>query len=126
MPLIQIQSLPITESFAADKAVLEIAESISAATDIPTDQIMVTWTIIESGHYANDKTAAVSQPVESHPVLVEVTAPDFNPDDAIEALLGLIAAYVAEQAGVSVNNVFALFRGAGSGRVFSGGEIEAW
>jgi hypothetical protein len=126
MPLISIRSLPLPAPFDGSRAVTAIARALADATRVGIEHFMVTWEYLPAGHYAHAGTTAGEQPAESHPVLVDVTAPDFNPAETVEALLALLDGLVTEAAGVAAGNVFLVYRPVASGQVLDGGEVVEW
>ena len=126
MPFIHIRSLPLAGRFEAGEAVRAISRHFAAATGTDERHLTVTWQILEPEHYSQAGRTAPKQTSDSHPLLVEVLAPDLNEQDRIEGMLAATARAVATQAGVSPDNVFVDFRAARSGRVFDGGEVARW
>ena len=86
----------------------------------------VTWQTLAPGHYASGGETAAEQPRASHPVLVDLLAPDSYAQERIEAMLRAVAAAVSREARVAGDNVFVDFRPAASGRVLDGGDIVRW
>jgi phenylpyruvate tautomerase PptA (4-oxalocrotonate tautomerase family) len=126
MPFVHVRSLPVAGDFDAEDAVRAISTEFAARTDVDEQHVTVTWQTLEPGHYASGGETARAQPVGSHPVLVELFAPDSNSDERIEQMLLIVARAVAAQAGVEPENVFVHFRPARSGEVFDGGQVGRW
>ena len=126
MPFVHIRSLPIGGGFDAGRAVRAISSGVAAAAGTDERHVSVTWQTLEREHYANAGRTAATQPFASHPVLVELFAPDFNAQDRIENMLEVIAGAVATAAGVAAENVFVEFRPARSRQVFDGGQVARW
>ena len=126
MPLVEIRSLPIAPPFDATVAVERISKALSAETDIDIRHFMVTWDIFHPGHYASAGRTVAEQPAETHAVLVHVTGPNSSSDAMVERMLNAVAKQVAESAGVSLRNVFAIYRSVASGSVLDAGEIQRW
>ena len=126
MPFVHIRSLPVGGDFSAADAVRTISAEFAAGAGVDEQHVTVTWQTFEPGHYAGAGETATAQPAASHPVLVELFAPDSNSDATIEQMLQAAAAAVAAQAGVEPDNVFVHFRPARSGQVFDGGEVVRW
>lgn len=59
-------------------------------------------------------------------MLVDLSAPDFNPPDRVQAMLESVAAAVARQAGVDATEVFVTHQAARSGQVFDEGAVARW
>ena len=126
MPFIHVRSLPLAGDFDPAAALPAISDAFARDTGIDEEHVTVTWETIAPHHYASAGRTAAEQPEDSHPVLVDVLAPDFHPDDRIEAMLRSVAASVARQAGVPQANVFVAFTPARSGHVFDGGDVVGW
>ena len=126
MPFIHVRSLPL-EPTRDIAAVLEgLIRDFADGTGIGLEHVTATWDLLPAGHYAVGGRAAQRQPERSHPVLVDLTAPDFNPPELVETMLRTVAASIARRAGVPLDNVFVLHREARSGMVFDAGEIVRW
>ena len=126
MPFIHVRSLPLAGSFDAGDAVRAITRDFAVGARIEARHLTVTWELIEPEHYAHAGHTAAGQPAGSHPVLVELVAPDLHDDESVERMLVAAADAVARQAGVPRENVFVEHRAARSGHVFDGGEIVRW
>ena len=126
MPFVHIRSLTVGGDFRAADAVRTISAEFAAGAGVDEQHVTVTWQTFEPGHYASAGETATAQPVGSHPVLVELLAPDSNSGARIEQMLQVVAAAVAAQAGVEPGNVFVHFHPARSGQVFDRGEIVRW
>lgn len=126
MPVIQIKSLPFAD--AADTAgVLEgLCADFARDTGIGIEYVTATWEWLEPGHYAVGGESAATQPEASHPLLVDLLAPDLNAAGGVEAMLIAIADSLAARTGIARANVFITQRSARSGRVFDAGEIVRW
>ncbi len=126
MPFIHIKSLPPAEPLDTAALLEELCADFARDTGIGIEHITATWEWLEPGHYAVGGKAANEQPVGSHPLLVDLLAPDFNADDDVERMLIAIADSLAARAGVAQGNIFINQRDARSGRVFDAGEIVRW
>ena len=126
MPLINITSLPFARSFDAPAAIVAITEDFCAATGIASEHVTVTWQYLGANHYTVAGETASEQPQTTHPLLVELLAPDFNTPERIAAMLSTLAHSIASHCEVTERNVFINFRSARSGCVFDDGEIVHW
>lgn len=127
MPFIHIQSLPVSEShFSLARILPAVSHDFSCALDISQRFVSVTWQFYPPNSYCVGGKVSPSQPKQSHPVLIDVFAPDFNSQQKIEKMLTVVANSVAEHAGIGVDNIFVSFRPARAGQVFSNGVIETW
>ena len=59
----------------------------------------------------------------SHPVLVELVAPDSNSPEDVEKMLKVAALSISKRIKVEMDNIFIIYRGVSSGTVFDKGEI---
>ena len=126
MPFIHIRSLPPARPLDVPAALEGLSRDFAAATGVGLDHVTATWSFLEAGHYAVGGQAAAEQPAETHPVLVELLAPDFNAAEKVEAMLTAVAEGLARHAGVPRGNIFIDAREARSRRVFDAGEIVRW
>ena len=126
MPFIHIKSLPFETAIDIQSAVEAITLDFAKGTDVAAQHVSATWEFFNPGHYAVAGKAPKSQPMNSHPILVDLLAPDFHSKGHIEKMLTIVAESVSEQLGVSINNVFVNHRQAASGMVFDQGKIVRW
>jgi len=126
MPFIHVRSLPFDRLFDASAALEGITRDFAKETGIELGHVTATWEFLSPGHYAVAGKAASRQPRGSHPILVDLLAPDFNSVAKVEKLLAAVASSISKRAKVSVTNVFINHRQARSGRVFDAGEIVRW
>ena len=126
MPFVHIRSLPQAPDFDVGEAVRAISREFAASTDTDEHHVTVTWETLAPDHYAHAGRTATDQPAGSHPVLVEVFAPDFNRQEKVEQMLRAAASAIANHAGVPPENVFAEFRPAQSGHVLDSGDLVRW
>jgi hypothetical protein len=126
MPFIHIRSLPPSGRFESSEAVRAISRDFAAAAAADEQDVTVTWQILQPGHYSHAGNTATERLDFSHPILVELVAPDFHPPQRVEQLLGAAAQAVARAASVDWAHVFVEFRTARAGYVFEGGQIVRW
>ena len=126
MPFIHIRSLPFDRAFKPAAVLTGMSKDFAAATGIALRHVTATWSFIEPGCYAAGGVTASSQPADSHPVLVDVLAPDFSPSQAIQGMLETIAASIAKRARVPRENIFIHYRRAHSGMVYDVGQVVRW
>ena len=126
MPFIHVKSLPFDEPRDV-RAVLEsLTRDFAESTSIEQEHVTATWEFLPEGHYAVAGSAALRQPQASHPVLVELVAPDFNSPEDVETMLETVALSISKRAKVQKGNIFISYRGVGSGTAFDRGEIVRW
>ncbi len=126
MPFIHIKSLPPAKPFDTAAILEQLSADFAAATGIGIEHVTATWEFFAPGHYAVGGKAACEQPAGSHPLLVDLLAPDFNADEDVERMLAAIADSLAARAGIARDNIFINQRDARSGRVFDAGELVRW
>jgi len=126
MPFIHIRSLPFDKPLKPAAVLTGLSEDFAAATGIALRHVTATWSFIEPGHYAAGGVTARSQPAATHPLLVDVLAPDFSPPQAIEGMLETIATSLAKRARLPRENIFIHYRQAHSGMVFDAGQVVRW
>lgn len=126
MPFIHIKSLPLGDHVDVSAVLAGVTRDFVRATGIDGAHVTCTWELLAPGHYAVAGKSAVRQPRDSHPVLVDLLAPDVHSAGAVETMLATVAASIAEHAGLSAENVFVNYRPAHSGAVLDAGEIVRW
>lgn len=126
MPFIHIKSLPL-EGGPAISSILEgVSRDFSERMGIEIKHVTVTWEDLPSGRYASGGRTAMNQPRESHPILVDLLVPDFNPPEVVEKMLKCVASIVAGRVKIPESNIFINALQARSGQVFDAGEIVRW
>lgn len=126
MPFIHIKSLPFEEDPEMSSILTAVSGDFSKQVGVGIEHVTVTWEYLESWHYAAGGRTAASQPKDSHPILVDLLVPDFNPPETIEKMLKCVAASVSKRVGMPENNIFISVRQARSGQVLDGGEVVRW
>ena len=126
MPFIHVKSLPFDRLFDAARALEGITRDFAKEAGIALEQVTATWEFLAPGHYATAGSAASRQPRGSHPILVDLLAPDVNTERKIRKMLAAVASSISKRARVPVTNIFVNFRRARSGTVFDAGEIVRW
>lgn len=126
MPFIHIKSLPFDEPRHVGAALEGLTRDFAESTGIGLEHVTATWEFLPGGHYAVAGSAAHHQPQASHPVLVELVAPDFNSPEDVETMLETVASSISKLAKVQKDNIFISYRGVSSGTVFDRGEVVRW
>ena len=126
MPFIHIKSLPPSESLVIQNLLENLAREFAEALEIDLEHVTTTWQTLAPGHYAVAGVAAANQPANTHPILIDLLAPDFNSTETIEKMLGAIADIFSRLSGIAETNIFIHYRAAHSGQVFDAGEIVHW
>ncbi|MDX1302237.1 hypothetical protein [Photobacterium sp.] len=126
MPLIRVKSLLFDHEVNVSQVVCNLSQAMSDATGIEPHHIMITWEYLSAGHYAHGGKVTQTQPINSHPVLIDLIAPNFNTEDQIKAMLELIANTVAELVPIAKNNIFINYTPAYSDGVYGDGHVVEW
>lgn len=126
MPLVRIKSLPFEQDVRIPQVISALSQAISDAANIEQHHIMVTWEYLVHSHYAHHGNIADTQPVDTHPLLIDLIAPNFNTEKQIASMLELIAHTIAEQVPIEKNNIFINFTPAYSDGVYDEGHIVEW
>jgi len=126
VPIVRITSLPFKQAFDVPAAIVAISKDFSAATGVAEEHVTVTWQYFSADHYAANSKTVSHQPHGSHPVLVDLLAPDFNTLERIETMLRSLASSIAAHCTVAPDNIFIHCHTARSGNVFDVGDIVRW
>jgi hypothetical protein len=126
MPFIHVKSLPFDRAFDVSSVLAGLTEDFAQGTAIALEHVTATWEFLPAGHYVVAGKAQRYQAENSHPVLVDLLSPDFNPARKIEKMLGVVAASISSRANIPIDNIFIHHRRAQSGMVFDAGEIARW
>ena len=126
MPFIHIKSLPFDPPIDAGPALMVVSREFAAATGVDLEHVTATWEFLAPHHYAVAGETAASQVPDSHPVLVDLLAPDFNSPETVQTMLEAVAQSIARVSGVASQNVFVNYREAHAGQVLDAGEIVRW
>ena len=126
MPFIHVRSLPFEEPLDVSALVESLTKDFAKATGVGLEHVTATWDFLPAGQYAVAGKAAQRQPRGSHPVLVDLLAPDFNSSDDVEGMLHSVASSISKRAKVPIVNIFINYRQAVSGAVFDAGEVVRW
>ena len=126
MPFIRIKSLPLEASTSPADLVVGISADFAQKLAVDEKHISVTWEIFQSDHYASAGGLAKTQPLDHHPLLVEILAPDFNEKGTIKKMLEVTAESISRHSGIPESNIFINFTPARSGMVFDDGQLVHW
>lgn len=126
MPLVRIKSLPFEQEVEIPQAIRNLSQAVADAADIELHHVMVTWEYLPASHYAHNGKVAAYQAINTHPLLVDLIAPNFNTEEQIAAMLELIANTIAEQVPVAKSNIFINFTPAYSDGVYDEGHVVEW
>ena len=126
MPFIHIKSMPLSPEVDIPAAIKVISNEFSTQMGIGSEHITVTWEFFEPWHYVHSNEICEGQSSESHPVIVDMLAPDFHSGSKIEKMLKVVATTLSINSGIPLNNIFINYREAHSGMVFDNGDIVRW
>ena len=126
MPFIHVKSLPFNETRDVRAALEGLTRDFAESTGINLEHVTATWDFLPEGNYAVAGSVALHQPQDSHPVLVELVAPDFNSPEDVETMLETVALSISKRVEVQKDNIFVSYRGVCSGTVFDRGEVVRW
>ncbi len=126
MPFIRITSLPFKPPLEITPVLVGLSEDFSQDTGIALKHISASWHYLEKNHYVVAGNASEYQAKQSHPLIVEILAPDFTQQEAIEKMLLSVAKSLARLTGLDETNIFINYQGARSGQVFDNGDLVSW
>ncbi len=126
MPVISIKSLPFAEEKNIACILEGISKDVSKSAGVDIIHFTVTWEYLSPGHYAVSGNAKDCQPMEMHPILVDVLAPDFNSCGNKDIILKSIARSLSARAEIPQDNIFIHYCQANSGMVYDAGDIVRW
>ncbi len=126
MPFIHIRSLPFETPFDVSAIIEEVTKDFAQGTGVGLEHVTATWAFFLPGHYAVAGKAVPDQPQNTHPILVELLAPDFHSAQDIEKMLTTVAASLSKHVRMPIHNIFVYYRQAHAGMVFDAGEIVRW
>lgn len=126
MPLILIKSLPFLQERDISSIIEGLSKDVSSHAGVDIRHFTVTWEYLKPGHYAVSGESREFQPMNGHPILVDVLAPDFNSCGNKDVILSSIASSLSDRADIPRNNIFISYNQAHSGMVYDAGEIVRW
>lgn len=126
MPLIQIKSLPFESEKNIGKILKEISEEFSDHMQISEKQVIVTWNYINADQYSYQGKLAENTEKSTHPILVDLIAPDFNSVERIQEMMMCISKSIEKYSDIPESRIFILYRAAQSGFVLDEGNIVEW
>lgn len=126
MPFIHVKSLPFKPALKVSAVLKGITEDFAEGTGIGAEHVTATWEFLSPGHYAVAGKSASHQKENSHPVLVDLLAPDFNSAKDVTNMLLVVASSISKRAKIPLSNIFINHRQAHAGSVFDAGELASW
>lgn len=126
MPVIFIKSLPFQQERNISSIIEGVSKDVSDKAGVDIKHFTVTWEYLKPGHYAVSGQSKEYQPMNLHPVLVDVLAPDFNSCGNKDTILNSIATSLSSRADIPKDNIFISYNQANSGMVYDSGEVVRW
>jgi hypothetical protein len=126
MPVISIQSLPFSPAIKAEQVLSQLSQAFSEQFNIQLEHVSANWRYLDRHHYVVAGKSAEFQCPYSHPILVELLAPDFTQPQDVENMLTFIASQLAKLIPIQKTNIFIEYRAAKSGWIFDQGKIVRW
>lgn len=126
MPFVHIKSLPFDRPLNVTSVLEGLAKDFAKGTRIDLEHVTATWEFLPPGHYVVAGRAESHQPERSHPLLVDLLAPDFNSLDSVRKMLYVVATSISKRTKMPINNIFINHRQAHSGMVLDSGEVVRW
>lgn len=126
MPFVHIKSLPLSSGFQPTEIIGDICKDFSEGVGVGIEHVTVTWEYFSEGHYAVAGIVAETQPEKTHPILVDLLAPDFNSEEQVVKMLQVLGLSISSRAKVRIDNIFINHRVAHSGGVFDSGTVVQW
>jgi phenylpyruvate tautomerase PptA (4-oxalocrotonate tautomerase family) len=122
MPVVSIRALQ-QPGRDVKTAATRIGAAIAKAGGVPPQDIWIVWTAIAPGRYIIVDQAPSTQPKETHPPLVEISATP-RPIETAEAMMLAAAQAVSEELGISDQNVRVLYAEIPKRRLYSRGRYQ--
>lgn len=126
MPVIEIQSSPMTDALAARLEVATLQQRFCRLTDLPGEQVTFIWRIAERGRFAQGGTTALAESAQSLALVATVTAPDWHGQGVVERMLRAVSQALEDELGVPRQAVLVMYRPLRSGQVLDGGRLLEW
>jgi phenylpyruvate tautomerase PptA (4-oxalocrotonate tautomerase family) len=126
MPFIHITSLPPQEPVNMPAVLENISQSFSKYLGLEVKFVTATWNFLPPGHYATGGQAAQFQPLNSHPLLVNLVVPGFYRNEQVAKALQATASAIHEVTQIPKTNLFIQAQVAKSGFVFDNGAVVSW
>ncbi|EAR54671.1 hypothetical protein SKA34_10023 [Photobacterium sp. SKA34] len=126
MPLISIKALPFDPQIEIDSVLKSLSEKIAIQCQIDREHIMITWEWLSYEHYVHHGAVVDKQQQGSHPVLIELIAPNYYSHENIKFLMELIATDISLNLPINRNNIFISYTPAYSEGIYDQGHVVNW
>jgi phenylpyruvate tautomerase PptA (4-oxalocrotonate tautomerase family) len=122
VPVVEVRALPQPD-VVVERVLAAITGRVAAVLGEEPHGTWATWEEIRARAYAEGDDLADSQPLDTHPPLVRVTALEGRSDEQIAAVLEEVVAAISEELALEPGNVFVVYDEVSSGRVYTGGRV---
>lgn len=125
MPVVRITGLPQMPGLEIEAVLARLCLRLAEVEGVDARHWWATWQPIDPYAYLEgDVPAPPSQPVDSHPPIVEILAFAGREPALVEELLRATSAVLADALSMESGNVFVIWTELIGGRVMSGGEVR--
>lgn len=125
MPIVRINCLPV-KKLDLGLAVRGVTSALATATEIDPEHISVLWNELSADSYAHRGDLAELQPQATHPILIDLIAPDFHRPHLVQLMMKTLAHEVAVLTGADHNNILIIHQPQSSGHVYDQGRLVSW
>ena len=124
MPVVEIRALPQRDGIDIGAVLTAVTTALAALLNEEPSGTWATWEEIASARYAEGSDTPLSQPRDTHPPLVRVTAFEGRSPELVAAMLDTVAGTLTRELDLDPGNAFVRYDEARSGRLFTGGEVR--
>ena len=124
MPVVEIRALPQRDGIDIGAVLTAVTTALAAVLNEEPSGTWATWEEIASARYAEGSDTPLSQPRDTHPPLVRVTAFEGRSPELVAAMLDTVAGTLTRELDLDPGNAFVRYDEARSGRLFTGGEVR--
>ena len=124
MPVVEIRALPQRDGVDIGVVLTAVTQALAALLNEEPSGTWATWEEIAPARYAEGGDTPLSQPRETHPPLVRVTAFEGRSPELVAAMLDTVAGTLTRELDLDPGNAFVRYEEARSGRLFTGGEVR--
>ena len=121
MPVVRVQGLPQADDVDVDAALTAVCRDLAKLLGEAPHGTWATWQTLE--RYVEGDDARTTQPYDTHPPLVTVTAYEGRPPELVAHILRCVAAALSREFRVDPGNVFVTYDEVRAGRLFTGGDV---
>lgn len=122
MPILEIKALPQESPKKVQLALKKTALAIAEAYGCEAQHVWITWEEIKPGFYLEGDSAALAQPLETHPPIARLTCFEGKSSEQIEKVLIAASKTLAGELELK-DNMFISYHEAKSGQVIAGNGI---